>query len=108
PAPHAAGFTAAGMLSPLAELDGADPDVARLGWRSLPLWQAICARLAEGGAPGLLRTEGSLLLAHGSDRASAVRTLARLAGHPDLPEAPAPQPLDAAQQQALEPALAPG
>lgn len=108
PVPHAAGFTAAGMLSPLAELDGADPGVAQLGWRSLPLWQGICARLAAGGAPGLLRTEGSLLLAHGSDRASAQRTLARLGGHAAQPGAPAPQALDAAQQSVLEPALARG
>ena len=30
---HAAGFTAAGMLSPIAELDNAGPAMARLGWR---------------------------------------------------------------------------
>lgn len=105
PRPHAAGFTAAGMLSPLAELDGAEPAVARLGWRSLPLWQTIGGQLADGGAPGLVRTEGSLLLAHGSDRGSAQRTLARLHG---VPEAPAPQPLDAAALRELEPALASG
>jgi glycine oxidase len=34
-APFAAGFTAAGMLSPIAELDNAGPEIARLGWRSL-------------------------------------------------------------------------
>lgn len=107
--PYAAGFTAAGMLSPLAELDAAEPRIAQLGWRSLPLWQGIAARLAAGGAEGLLRTEGSLLLAHGADRAMAQRCLARLAGHAAaLPEAPTPQTLDAAQQRALEPALASG
>jgi len=31
---HAAGFTAAGMLSPIAELDNAGPQIAQLGWRS--------------------------------------------------------------------------
>ncbi len=101
--PHAAGFTAAGMLSPLAELDGAEPAVARLGWRSLPLWQRIGQQLADGGAPGLVRVDGSLLLAHGSDRGNAQRTLSRLSG---VAEAPAPQPLDAAALRALEPALA--
>jgi len=100
--PHAAAFTAAGMLSPLAELDGAEPAVARLGWRSLPLWRAIGQRLREGGAPELVRTEGSLLLAHGSDRGSAQRTLARLSAVTDVP---APQPLDAATLRELEPAL---
>lgn len=103
--PHAAGFTAAGMLSPLAELDGAEPAVARLGWRSLPLWQTIGQQLADGGAPGLVRVDGSLLLAHGSDRGSAQRTLARLSA---VADAPAPQPLDAAALRELEPALAPG
>ena len=33
--PTAAGFTAAGMLSPLAELDTVEPAVAALGWRSI-------------------------------------------------------------------------
>ncbi len=99
----AAGFSAAGMLSPIAELDHADARIARLGWRSLPRWQAIGAAL--GGAEPLVRTQGSLLLAHGSDRGAAARVLARIAA---VPEAPAPEPLDAAQQRALEPALAPG
>ena len=31
--PQAAAFTAAGMLSPIAELDNAEPEVAALGWR---------------------------------------------------------------------------
>ncbi|KAB0572865.1 FAD-dependent oxidoreductase, partial [Ideonella dechloratans] len=79
-APHAAGFTAAGMLSPLAELDQAEPDVAALGWRSLDLWQAIARRLpARADAPqGLVRRQDSRLLAHPSDLGAAQRVLARL------------------------------
>lgn len=100
---HAAGFTAAGMLSPLAELDNADASIARLGWRSLPLWRAVGEAL--GGPEPLVRVQGSLLLAHGSDRGAAQRVLARLDG---VPEAPRAQALDAAQARALEPALAPG
>src|SRR5215469_5795808 len=37
----AAGFSAAGMLSPLAELENAPPEIATLGWRSLDLWPGI-------------------------------------------------------------------
>ncbi|MDT9000771.1 FAD-dependent oxidoreductase [Paucibacter sp. APW11] len=100
----AAAFTAAGMLSPLAELEQATPDIARLGWRSLQLWPQICAALST---PVRLRREGSLLLAHRQDQGAAARVLARLrqagAGFA-LPEA-----LEAAQLQQLEPALhAPG
>lgn len=100
---HAAGFTAAGMLSPIAELDSADAAIARLGWRSLPLWRAIGEAL--GGAEPLVRVNDSLLLAHGSDRGAAQRVLARLDA---VPEAPPAQALDAAALRALEPALAPG
>ncbi|MDP4299200.1 FAD-dependent oxidoreductase [Leptothrix discophora] len=46
----AAGQTAAGMLSPLAELDNAGPEVAELGWRSLDLWHAVAAQLAADPA----------------------------------------------------------
>ncbi|MBL0917422.1 MAG: FAD-dependent oxidoreductase [Hydrogenophaga sp.] len=102
-APHAAGFTAAGMLSPIAELDHADAPIARLGWRSLPRWRAIGDAL--GGDEPLVRVNDSLLLAHGSDRGAAQRVLARLDA---LPEAPRAEALTRVQQHALEPALAPG
>ena len=42
---QAAGFSAAGMLSPLAELDSSSADVAALGWRSIALWSDIVATL---------------------------------------------------------------
>lgn len=98
--PYAAGYTAAGMLSPIAELDGAGPEVARLGWRALALWRGICDAID----PSLMRQHGSLLLAHGSDLGAAQRVLARLT---EAPELPAPQPLGAAALHELEPALAP-
>ena len=93
-----AAFSAAGMLSPLAERDHAAPAIAAWGWRSIALWQDIVAAL---GAPRPLFVQrGSLLLAHRADLGSAQRVLARLDGEPA-----APQPLDAAALQALEPAL---
>jgi glycine oxidase len=94
--PGAAGFTAAGMLSPLAEREHAGPEIAELGWRSLALWPAIAAAL---GQPDLVRTQGSLLLAHGSDVGAAQRVLARLDD--------GAVPLDRAALRMLEPALAP-
>lgn len=94
--PGAAAFTAAGMLSPLAEQEHAEADVVALGWRSLALWPGIAEAL---GQPGLVTTEGSLLLAHGGDAGAARRVLCRIAH--------GPEPLDRAALQRLEPALAP-
>lgn len=99
----AAAFTAAGMLSPLAELEKADAPIAAAGWRSIALWPAI-VRSLRPVAPVGLRLDGSLLLAHRSDGGAAQRVLDRLqqAG----PESfPTPQALDASALAALEPAL---
>jgi glycine oxidase len=83
---HAAGFTAAGMLSPIAELDNAGPAIARLGWRSLALWRGIAAQLRAAGCTApLFAQHGSLLLAHGSDLGAARRVLARLDAGPGPP-----------------------
>ncbi|MBA4263369.1 MAG: FAD-dependent oxidoreductase, partial [Comamonadaceae bacterium] len=129
-----AAFTAAGMLSPLAELDNSGPAIAALGWRSMALWREITDALAQAGtahtsalpaacgsctgcAPPVgqteasslqLRTLGSLLVAHGSDLGAAQRVLARLAQAPDLAGVvPTPQRLDRASLTTLEPALDP-
>ncbi|MFG6456008.1 FAD-dependent oxidoreductase [Roseateles sp. BYS96W] len=92
----AAGFSAAGMLSPLAEQEHAEADVVAMGWRSLALWPGIADALEQ---PGLVKIDGSLLLAHGADLGAAQRVLARLDD--------GPEPLDRAALQRLEPALAP-
>ncbi|NML13750.1 FAD-dependent oxidoreductase [Azohydromonas caseinilytica] len=99
----AAGFTAAGMLSPLAELDNATPALAAQGWRAIGLWQAITQAL---DAPSLLRRRGSLMLAHRSDLGAAQRVLARLETAPA--GFPTPQPLAGAELAELEPALQAG
>lgn len=97
----AAAFSAAGMLSPLAELDHAPPEIAALGWRSIARWREIAARL---GLPDTgFAQRGSLLLAHRGDLGAARRTIERIAAA----GAASPQPLDAAALRALEPALAP-
>ncbi|MCZ3129673.1 hypothetical protein NYY92_18185, partial [Acinetobacter baumannii] len=80
------------------------PEVARLGWRSLTLWQDIVQRLH--GEPYFAR-RGSLLLAHQSDLGTAQRVLARIslqqASHTGASNAP--QPLTRDQLRGLEPAL---
>lgn len=73
--PHArgaAGWTAAGMLSPVAELECADAAVAELGWRSLDLWARLADDLPENMA---FSRRGSLLLAHQADFGAACRLL---------------------------------
>ena len=104
----AAAFTAAGMLSPLAELDNAEPAVAALGWRSLALWPRIVTELP--GAPQVT-VGGSLLLAHRSDLGTAQRVLERMRAAMATPawrDASPPegvQPLDAGALRTLEPSI---
>src|SRR5271169_969038 len=78
--PHgAAGFTAAGMLSPLAELEHAPADIAERGWRSLDLWPGIVAALGpRHDSPSLFRRNGSVLVAHPGDTGATQRVLARM------------------------------
>jgi len=94
----AAGWTAAGMLSPLAELDGGDTALAELGLRSLRLWPGIVEALPR---PVHFRREGSLLLAHGPDLGMAQRLLARIG--PKTPPGLAPEPLPRERLRVLEP-----
>jgi len=106
--PTAAGFTAAGMLSPLAELDNAEPAQAALGWQSIALWRQIAAALPD---QPFFRAEGSLMLAHRPDLGAARRVLDRLraATSTEAWRAASPytdvQPLDAPALHALEPAI---
>ena len=88
---RAAGWTAAGMLSPTAELESADDDVFALGLRSLQLWPSIVAAL---GQPVELQRRGSLLLAHPSDAGAASRVIDLL--QHKAPDGHGPQRLDAA------------
>jgi len=97
---EAAGWTAAGMLSPWAELECADARVAELGVRSLQRWAEIVRCLPE---PVDLRCEGSLLLAHRSDLGAAQRLLALLQAK--MPSHGAPQLLTADRLRELEPAV---
>lgn len=104
----AAGFTAAGMLSPLAELETAEPDVAGRGWHSIERWAQITEALAARVSPAPSFTRrGSLMVAHGSDLGAARRVLARLdiSGPAFAHAAQPPEALSATQLQQLEPCL---
>jgi glycine oxidase len=98
--PQAAGWTAAGMLSPTAELESADHHVFELGLRSLELWPGIVASLNQ---PVELLQRGSLLLAHRGDEGAA-RRVVDLLRH-KAPDGHAPQGLTSAALQELEPAI---
>lgn len=105
PAPHAeargaAGWTAAGMLCPVAELQCADEHVFALGLRSLELWPQIAGQLDMNVE---VRREGSLLFAHRGDEGAAARTVDFLTR-----KAPAgfePQAISMEQVRDLEPAV---
>lgn len=104
----AAGFTAAGMLSPTAERETADDDLAQRGWQSIARWQQIAETLGQSrpGTPRLFERQGSLLVAHGSDQGAARRVLARLGEGGDASTSGMqPQMLDAATLTELEPSL---
>ena len=97
---HAAGWTAAGMLSPWAELECADARVAELGLRSLALWAEVVDQLPQTVH---FRREGSLLLAHRSDVGMAQRLIGLLQAR--MPAGHAPRALSADQLHELEPAV---
>jgi glycine oxidase len=108
PAPHAeargaAGWTAAGMLSPVAELECADANVFRLGLRSMALWPQLLAQLPMAVE---CRFDGSLLLAHRGDEGAARRVLEVLERKlPSIGAPHRPAPLAIEQLRALEPAV---
>ena len=82
---EAAAWTAAGMLSPVAELDRGNEDVFRLGLRSCALWQGIARAI---GAPGVCHFDGSLLVAHRSDAGAAQRLVGLLEARADAQHQP--------------------
>lgn len=99
--PQAAGFTAAGMLSHVAELESGDESIYALGQRSLQLWRQL---VPQWVIPVQLHYQGSLLLAHRGDEGAAQRLVALLSQK--APTDAQPQRLNSEQLRALEPMLA--
>lgn len=94
----AAGWTAAGMLSPVAELESADDHVFAMGLRSLLLWPALTQGLPQ---PVDLHQRGSLLLAHRGDEGAASRVVDLVRAK--APAEHAPQVLTGSALSELEP-----
>lgn len=99
----AAGWTAAGMLSPVAELEGADAAVFAMGLRSLVRWPQLLAGLGESTEPVEFYQRGSLLVAHRGDEGAA-RRVVDLLKH-KAPIEFAPQALAMPELRELEPAI---
>lgn len=97
---EASAWTAAGMLSPVAELDRGNEDVFRLGLRSCALWPGIAQAL---GMPEVVHFDGSLLLAHRSDAGAAQRLVGLLQAKADAQHQPEPLSVDALVE--LEPSV---
>ena len=99
-ASQAAAWTAAGMLSPVAEPERAGPELFALGLRSCLLWPGIVQGLQM---PVTLDFQGSLLLAHRSDAGAAQRVLSLLQARAGAEHQP--QSLTLQQLAALEPSV---
>ncbi|HEU0230082.1 MAG TPA: FAD-dependent oxidoreductase [Burkholderiaceae bacterium] len=94
----AAGWTAAGMLSPTAELESADMSVFNYGVRSIELWADLLPTLAR---PVAFSRAGSLLVAHRPDTGAAQRMIRLL--DDKAPAGHLPQPISVAELTELEP-----
>jgi glycine oxidase len=104
----AAGWTAAGMLSPMAELETVNLAVFEQGVRSLALWQGIVSLLQEVAPshPVMFKLLGSLLLAHKGDEGAAKRMIDLLAHKvPSQYVEHAPQALSHTDLRNIEPAI---
>lgn len=103
-ASEAAARVAAAMLAPLAESAITEDNVVRMGVHSLPRWQQIIEGLSN---PVYFQQDGTLILWHRQDASDAERFTAHLeknsAQHEHLK---APQRLDQAALQVLEPQVA--
>lgn len=95
-----AAWTAAGMLSPVAELDRGNEDVFRLGLRSCELWPEITRTLGVGT---VCHFDGSLLVAHRADAGAAQRVVGLLEAKADAQHQP--QALTMEALRALEPSV---
>lgn len=102
-APNAAGYTAAGMLAPYAELELMDAELFQLGVRSIELWPSLVDWMAEQGCAVDFQRRGSLILAHHNDRADLQHFMRQLMEK--LPSGYQVEQLNHASLTELEPEL---
>lgn len=99
---EAASYTAAGMLTPYAELESAETLIHSLGMHSLTLWPSIIDALPEGIR---YTAKGSLIVAHEQDR-QELQQFTRHIHARIQPSSTQFQTLNHSQIHALEPQLA--
>jgi glycine oxidase len=100
---QSAAWVAAAMLAPLAESAITEPVVVRMGQYSLNRWPELLAKLS---LPVFFQQQGTLILWHRQDAGEASRfTLQIDFNHQRINGLPAPQTVNAAQINALEPSL---
>ncbi len=97
----AAGFTAAGMLAPYAELETAESILLPLGRRSMALWPEL---LREVGLYDGQQQKGTIITAHAQDWGDLEHFIARLRHKIDTTDAI--RPLNRTDMTTLEPDLA--
>ncbi len=95
-----AGFTAAGMLAPFAELETAESVIFDLGKRSMELWKPL---LKETGVYDGLQTKGTIITAHPQDMPELEHFITSLKNKVD--EAEDIELLNATELSQLEPEL---
>ncbi len=96
----AAGFTAAGMLAPYAELETAESVIFDLGYRSIALWPSL---LKEVGLFDGYLQKGTVITAHPQDLGELEHFIGMLKRKVDTAEQI--EVLDQSKMQALEPDL---
>lgn len=96
----AAGFTAAGMLAPFAELETAKSEIFELGNRSITLWPEL---LKEVGLFDGYQQKGTLITAHPQDRSELEHFISML--QHKVADAGSIERIDQARITELEPDL---
>lgn len=92
-------FSAAGMLSPIIELENSSSVIFELGMRSIILWKKILPTLSK---PVFSEFSGSLMMAHIHDQPNLMRFIQRLQSkYPEYTM----KPLTRAQLNKIEPDL---
>lgn len=106
---EAAAYSAAGMITPFAELESTDSLVFQMGLRSLALWPQLEKQLKQSIG---FQQRGSLVVSHGADRPDFNRfnhqlntRLTELEGATEAIDCQPPAKLNKAQLAQLEPAL---
>jgi len=98
---NSAGLTAAGLLSPLAEIDTAEPWLVQMGLMALQRWPELLRQLTM---PVFFQQQGSVMVAHAADQSELQRFINLVQRH--LPNGDWLRPLTTAELDDKVPGLA--